>query len=330
MASRRAMCSTMLSSGPSVPRVDSRVSPSAVSCLEGLRRRRWPARRRRSPPASAPSPPPAPTAVAPGPAACRSRSRAVEPCGLLLSDAAAHLYRAVVPQKTPDLPGDFGHSVGGKLRAVGRVKPLHRLEKANAAQLVQVVRLHPPADSTAARCSRSVRCFPAAPARQASLSPFWAPVQQRPSCSALIRRRRAARGDRFAAWSRWCPSPARSAPSAESIKLSIMVKPMPLRSSPPVVNSGCRACSTSGDAHAPVPHRQSPVRCPARMRSFITIFPSCVRIGVDDGVGHRLADGGFDVSQSRPAWGPAGRQSRPPPRGQSPRWLLRLRNSRVT
>ena len=32
MASRRAMCSTMRSSGLSVPRVDSRVSPSAVSC----------------------------------------------------------------------------------------------------------------------------------------------------------------------------------------------------------------------------------------------------------------------------------------------------------
>ena len=44
-----------------------------------------------------------------------------------LLDAAADLNRAVVAQEAADLAGDFGDSIGGKLRAVGGVKALDRL-----------------------------------------------------------------------------------------------------------------------------------------------------------------------------------------------------------
>ena len=42
------------------------------------------------------------------------------------------------------------------------------------------------------------------------------------------------------------PLPGTDFTAMWSMKLSMMVKPMPLRSSPPVVNMGCRAFSTSG------------------------------------------------------------------------------------
>ena len=54
----------------------------------------------------------------------------------------AHLHRPVIPQEPPDLPGDLGYSIGGELGAEGGVVPPHRLQKSQAAQLIQVVRLH--------------------------------------------------------------------------------------------------------------------------------------------------------------------------------------------
>ena len=63
----------------------------------------------------------------------------------LLFQAPGHLYRPVVPEEPPDLPGDFRHGVGGKLGSVGKVEPLHGLEKAKAPQLVQIVRFRSPA-----------------------------------------------------------------------------------------------------------------------------------------------------------------------------------------
>ncbi|CAN4044410.1 Phage integrase family protein, partial [Dysosmobacter welbionis] len=66
-------------------------------------------------------------------------------CLSLLPHGAPHFYRAVVPEKATNLPGDFGHGVGGEAGAVVKVESLHRLQKPQAPQLVQVLRVHAPA-----------------------------------------------------------------------------------------------------------------------------------------------------------------------------------------
>ena len=60
----------------------------------------------------------------------------------LFLDAAADLHNAVVPQEAADLAGDLRHGIGGKLGAVSDIKALNRLEKAHAAELKEIVRLH--------------------------------------------------------------------------------------------------------------------------------------------------------------------------------------------
>ena len=62
-----------------------------------------------------------------------------------LLHSPAHLYRSVIPQEASDLPGNFGYGIGGKLGSEPRIKPLYRLYKAQAAQLIQVIHLHAPA-----------------------------------------------------------------------------------------------------------------------------------------------------------------------------------------
>ena len=69
------------------------------------------------------------------------------------------------------------------------------------------------------------------------------------------------------------PFPGADFTVSRSIKLSMMVKPMPLRSWPPVVNSGCRAWRMSSIPR-PQSRTVSSSTPPSKMRSFITIFPS--------------------------------------------------------
>jgi hypothetical protein len=45
----------------------------------------------------------------------------------------------VVSQKAPQLPGDHGHSVGGKLHALSKVEGVYGLDKADAPHLEKVV-----------------------------------------------------------------------------------------------------------------------------------------------------------------------------------------------
>ena len=61
--------------------------------------------------------------------------------GGALLEAPADLDGAVVTEKAPDLARDLRHGIGGKLRAVAQVEPGHGLEKAEAAELIQVVRV---------------------------------------------------------------------------------------------------------------------------------------------------------------------------------------------
>ena len=68
------------------------------------------------------------------------------------------------------------------------------------------------------------------------------------------------------------PFPGAERTFRESMKLSIMVKPMPERSSLPVVNRGVRACSTSA---MPTPQSRTTISSTwfSRRRSFITTRP---------------------------------------------------------
>ena len=92
----------------------------------------------------------------------------------------------------------------------------------------------------------------------------------------------------------WVPFPGVERTFTTSMKLSMMVKPIPERSSLPVVNSGVRACSTSAMPTPLVPHQdlQDAALLQTQLQGHLA---QPVRVGVDDGVGHCLAHGGFDV-----------------------------------
>ena len=72
-----------------------------------------------------------------------------------------------------------------------------------------------------------------------------------------------------------------------SIKLSIMVRPCRRRYSSPVVKSGSLARSTSS---MPTPQSRMTISSTlsAKIRSFMDTLPRGVRVGMDNGVGHRL------------------------------------------
>src|SRR5699024_10291268 len=159
----------------------------------------------------------------------------------LLPDAPANLHRPAVPEIAADLPGDLGYGVGGELGAVGQVEAPHGLEKPQASQLVEVIRLH-----AAAIVAAHDRPDQAAVLPQNLLCGRLVPIpgqgQQvqgvgghRPAGLGSTRRRMVTR----------VPLPGAERTVTLSMKDSIMVKPMPLRSSPPVVYRGWRACSTS-------------------------------------------------------------------------------------
>ena len=147
-AARRASRSTMPSSMPSVPSTLSRVRPSPVSIWReatGRLASSAAAISSGSRPVSAPSS----DRVGSRPSRADSLSRAERMAPARSFSPPAHLHRPVVPQEPPDLSGDLGHGVGGELATEGGVKPPHRLEKAQAAQLIQVLRLHPPGRNSA-------------------------------------------------------------------------------------------------------------------------------------------------------------------------------------
>ena len=158
----------------------------------------------------------------------------------LLPDAPSHLDGAVIPEKPPDLPGDLGDGIGGKAGAVGKIKPPDRFQKPKTSQLVQVVRLHSPAVIPADHTPDQAVVF-----QHCLLTCVPVPLLSRPQqLHGAIHR--LIRGAIFFFITTVVPRPATDRTFKLSIKLSMMVKPMPLRSSPPVVNMGCRAFSTSG------------------------------------------------------------------------------------
>ena len=132
--------------------------------------------------------------------------------------------------------------MGGKAGAVAEVEPLHRLQKTQASQLVEILRIHSSAaiplhyapDETVIGDHSLLAGLP--------VSLLGRPQQFQPRAHFAAGRRR----ESFFFITTVVPRPGTERTVTASMKLSIMVKPMPLRSAPPVVNMGWRACSMSG------------------------------------------------------------------------------------
>ena len=144
--------------------------------------------------------------------------------------AAADLDGAVVPQKAADLARDLRHGIGGKLRAVAQVEPGHGLEKAEAAELIQVVRVD-------AAPEKSPRDGPneAGIRLDQRLSRLAVSVAGADEQLLLIHFFPPRRTIRRFIWT-VVPLPGTELMRNSVIKLSMMVMPMPERSSLPVVN----------------------------------------------------------------------------------------------
>ncbi len=149
-----------------------------------------------------------------------------------LLERPADLDGPVVAEEAADLARDLGHGVGGKLRAEGRVIAGDRLEKADGAELKEVVRLHAPSEEASGHGPD-----------QAGI------ILHEGGGGGLVPR--VAAGDQLRGLQSGSPlptsfffirtvvpRPGRERMERAFIKLSMMVMPMPERSAPPVVNIG--------------------------------------------------------------------------------------------
>src|SRR5699024_5250392 len=119
-----------------------------------------------------------------------------------------------------------------------RVEPAHRLDKAHARELVQIVRLRTPSVVPP-------RDRPDQPAVLLDQLRFRAAVARgRPLEQGAHITRHPSRSLSTLSMVTIVPLPGVERTRSLSVKLSMMVNPMPLRVSSPVVNMGCLACST--------------------------------------------------------------------------------------
>ena len=168
----------------------------------------------------------------------QARARRADALRALL-DAAADLDRAVIAQKAPDLARDLWDGICRKARAVLLVKALHGLQKADTAELVQVVRLDAAAEKPPRHAPDQAGVFRDHLLCRCGVPSLGAPEQVARLLGDHARRRMRRHIVTVV------PRPGTDLTRSVSMKLSMIVKPMPLRSSPPVVYSGVRACATS-------------------------------------------------------------------------------------
>ena len=168
----------------------------------------------------------------------QARARRADRLRTLL-DAAADLNRAIIAQKAPDLSRNLRDGVCRKAGAVLLVKALHGLQKTDAAELVQVIRLDAAAKKPPRHAPDQASIFRDHPLCRRSVSRLSAPEQ----IARLLRDHARRRMRRHIVTV--VPRPGTDLTRSVSMKLSMIVKPMPLRSSPPVVYIGVRACATS-------------------------------------------------------------------------------------
>ena len=149
----------------------------------------------------------------------------------LLLYAAAHLYHAVVAEKTPYLAGYLRHGVGGEFCAEALIIAVDGLEKADTAELIEILRVDAASEKPPRHAPDKAGVF----------------LHQSPGNVSVAALRRAYGRDQLLAHLtltlvriQRCmvtvvPFPGVERTRSLSMKLPMMVKPMPLRSSPPVV-----------------------------------------------------------------------------------------------
>ena len=162
-----------------------------------------------------------------------------ENAGNLLEDNSGTKRRRRQAQKAPDLARDLWDGVCRKARAVLLVKALHGLQKADTAELVQVVRLDAAAEKPPRHAPDQAGVFRDHLLCRCGVPSLGAPEQVARLLGDHARRRMRRHIVTVV------PRPGTDLTRSVSMKLSMIVKPMPLRSSPPVVYSGVRACATS-------------------------------------------------------------------------------------
>ena len=150
--------------------------------------------------------------------------------GLLL-DSAAHLDRPVIAQEAAYLAGYLRHSVGGKARAVALVEAVYRFQEADAAELVQIVRVDAAPEEPARDAPDKSGILLDQPLRRLPVALLCKAyrVVDIPAHRWLIR------GHIYFCMVTVVPLPGVERTRSLSMKLPIIVKPMPLLSSPPVL-----------------------------------------------------------------------------------------------
>ena len=147
-----------------------------------------------------------------------------------------YVHRAVVPQKAPHLAQDHRHRVGGKARAIGGVEAIDGLEQAHAAVLKQIFVICAPVAKAPQHIVHQRQVFLHQLVAGLHIARMGAPEFLKRSF--VIRTTQALRA-KFSSRTFSCfasrtvvPWPTADCTSTLSMKLSITVKPMPLRSSP--------------------------------------------------------------------------------------------------
>ena len=74
-------------------------------------------------------------------------SHLIDPVVIFLQ-RTAYLQYPVVPEITFDLSDDHGNCIGGKFHIIGHVKLIHCFQKSDAADLEQILHLHPTSQKT--------------------------------------------------------------------------------------------------------------------------------------------------------------------------------------
>ena len=154
----------------------------------------------------------------------------------LLPDAAADAQRPVVPEVAPHLPQHHGHGIGGKLHAGRQLEARHRLDKGHAGHLKEVVILRA-APRKAGDHHAHKPLILLKEGREGSLISGLGRLEKLSAAASFLLHHRS-----LLLMVTVVPRPGLELTRSVSMKVSIMEKPMPLRSSPgAVVKQGCRA-----------------------------------------------------------------------------------------
>ena len=155
-----------------------------------------------------------------------------------LFDPPADLHCSVITQKPAYLACYLRHGIGRKLRSEPGIEARNGFKEAEAAELIQIVRLNAAAEKAPRNAPDKPRIILNEPLGR-RLVPLLRKAQ---IVEHALGHRKPLRWRIVLSIVTVVPLPGVLLTFSLSIKLSIMVKPIPLRSSPPVVYIGSIAC----------------------------------------------------------------------------------------